>query len=144
MAGERLHEDYGRTHTQNSGGSDRSFGLLFAVLFAVVGLWPLMNGRPPRMTAVVVGVLFATVALLRPSLLRRPKQLWMRLSLLLARITNPIVTTLLYAIAITPLGVVRRMAGKDPLRLRQNKAAVSYWIDRTPPGPDPKGMTAQF
>ena len=143
MAGSQLHEDYKREHAQQ-GGSDRSFGLLFAVLFAVIGLWPLMDGRPPRTTALVVGAIFAVVALLRPSLLKRPKQWWMRLSLLLARITNPIVTTLLYAIAITPMGMARRMAGKDPLRLRRNPAAASYWIERTPPGPDPKGMTAQF
>jgi hypothetical protein len=143
MAGSQLHEDYKREHAGH-GGSDRSFGLLFAALFTVIGLWPLLDGRPVRTTALIVAALFAVVALLRPSLLKRPKQWWMRLSLLLARITNPIVTTLLYAIAITPTGVIRRMAGKDPLRLRRNPAARSYWIDRTPPGPDPKGMTAQF
>ena len=143
MAGSQLHEDYKRAHA-GEGGSDRSFGLLFAALFTVIGLWPLMDGRPVRTIPLVLAALFGIVALLRPSLLKRPKQWWMRLSLLLARITNPIVTTLLFAIAITPMGVIRRMAGKDPLRLRPNPAARSYWIERTPPGPDPKGMTAQF
>jgi hypothetical protein len=39
---------------------------------------------------------------------------------------------------------VLRLRGKDPLRLRLEKDAPSYWIVRQPPGPAPRSMTRQF
>lgn len=143
MAGSQLHEDYRREHT-GDGGSDRSFGLTFAVLFAAIALWPLVRHQPVRPLALIAAAVLGLVSFVSPSLLNGPKRLWMKLALLLARITNPVVTTLLYVLAIVPLGCIRRWLGKDSLDMRKDPTARSYWIVRTPPGPDPTQMTAQF
>ena len=47
-------------------------------------------------------------------------------------------------VAIAPIGLVMRMFGKDFLRLKLDRNAKSYWIDRAPPGPPPQSMKNQF
>ena len=126
------------------GSSDRSFGVVFAVFFLLVGLAPLLHGRGPRYWAVAIGVAFLAVALAHPALLRPLNRLWTRLGLLLHRIVNPIVMGLLFFLVLTPFGTVLRLLGKDPLRRHFDRTATSYWILRTPPGPPPGTMTQQF
>jgi hypothetical protein len=42
------------------------------------------------------------------------------------------------------MGILMRVMGKDPLRLKKDDKAESYWIPREPPGPPPGSMTNQF
>jgi hypothetical protein len=126
------------------GSSDRSFGVVFTALFLLVGLSPLWHGRGPRYWAIVIGVAFLAIALARPALLRPLNRLWTQFGLLLHKIVNPIVMGLLFFLILTPFGLVLRMLGKDPLRRHFDRAASSYWILRTPPGPPPGTMTQQF
>lgn len=137
------HEDYSREHAVKRG-SDRSFGVVFAAFFALVGLVRIVHGAPPRWWAVAFAVVFLVVALARPSLLAMPNRWWTRLGLLLARIVNPLVMGLVFYLAVTPTAALMRAFGKDPLRLRYDRAAKSYWIERTPPGPPPDTMSRQF
>lgn len=137
------HEDLTREQDVE-GSSDRSFGVVFAVVFLIVSAWPLMSGGPPRWWAGVVAALFATIALAKPSLLAGLNRQWMKLGLLLGRIVSPLALGLLFYGVITPLGIALRLAGKDPLRLKHDRGADSYWIRREPPGPAPDSMTNQF
>jgi predicted membrane metal-binding protein len=124
--------------------SDRSFGLLFAAVFGAVGLWPLFDSDPPRYWALGLAAAFAVVASMRPAWLRHANDLWIKLGLLMGRVVNPIVLGLLFYLVITPFGLVARLFGKDLLRLRIDRTAKSYWIERTPPGPAPETMRQQF
>ena len=63
---------------------------------------------------------------------------------LLYKIVNPVVLGLLFYVTVTPIALLMRVLGKDPLRLRRDSDAASYWIDRTPPGPVPESMKNQF
>jgi hypothetical protein len=137
------HEDYAREHAIK-GSSDKSFGLVFAAFFALVGLLPLIHGNAPRWWAVALGVAFLVVAYAKPSILAVPNRWWMKFGLLLAKIVNPIVMGLLFYLTVTPTAAIMRMTGKDPLRLKLDKSAKSYWIERTPPGPAPETMSQQF
>ena len=138
-----IHEDYGRTEVLKLG-SERAFGVVFAAVFAAIGLWPLVAGGAVRAWALGVGVAFFVVALARPALLRPLNRLWFRFGLLLNRIVNPLVMGLLFFLTVTPIGLVMRALGKDPLRLRFDRGARSYWIERQPPGPAPETMRQQF
>jgi hypothetical protein len=89
-------------------------------------------------------VAFAAAALARPSLLAPLNRAWTRLGLLLFHVVNPVVMFLLYALAIVPVGAVMRLMRKDPLRLRFEPEAASYWLTREPPGPAPETMKDQF
>lgn len=138
-----VHEDL-RREMEVEGSSNRSFGVVFTVVFLIVALLPLLKGEGPRIWGLVVSSLIAAVTLLRPSLLTAPNRLWMKFGLLLGRIVSPVVIGILYYGVITPFGIVMRLAGKDPLRLKRDPGAATYWIRRDPPGPPPDSLTNQF
>ena len=125
-------------------GSDRSFGLVMAAaLSAVSALNAWHSGRLWPWTG-ALAALFLVAALLRPSLLNPLNLLWLRFGLLLQKIVNPVIMALLFFGTVLPTGLVMRMMGKDPLRLRREPDAESYWIVRVPPGPSPETMKDQF
>lgn len=138
-----FHEDLARVDAVKAG-SPRTFGIVFAVVFALIGLWPLGSGEVVRIWAIVAAVLFLVLAIFKPRALAPLNRLWFRFGMLLHRIVNPIVMGLLFYSTVTPVALAMRLAGKDPLRLKFDRSARTYWIDRTPPGPAPETMRRQF
>jgi hypothetical protein len=132
------------SHRKVAESSDRSFGLVFATVFALIGFWPWLFGRQPRLWAFAVTALFLAAAFLFPRLLAPLNFLWKKLGLALHHITNPIIMGLVYCVGIVPMGLLLRAMGKDLLRLKWDRAAPSYWIIREPPGPKPGSMSKQF
>lgn len=124
-------------------GSDRSFGLVFAAVFAIVALWPLVHGHAPRWWALAIALGFGAVAMVKAAWLHPLNVLWFRLGMLLARVVAPVVMGLVFFLCVTPIGFIMRMRGKDLLSLHRSREA-SYWIVREPPGPEPGTMTKQF
>lgn len=137
------HEDISREQ-EIEGSSDRSFGVVFAVVFFLIGAWPLIGGGSPRWWAVGIGAVFLAVAFLKPGLLAVMNRWWMKLGLLLGKIVSPIALGILFYGVMMPIGTLMRLSGKDPLRLKRDPGAQSYWIEREPPGPPPDSMTNQF
>jgi hypothetical protein len=137
------HESYSREE-KIDGSSNRSFGLVFAAFFALVGLLPLILGRAPRTWAFGLSGIFLLAALLFPSVLAPLNRLWMKFGLLLHRIVSPIALGIMFFLVITPMGWLMRALGKDLLRLRIDPDASSYWIERNPPGPAPETFKDQF
>ena len=127
-----------------TGSSNRAFGLTFALVFAFVGLWPLVRGRPVRGWAVIVAAIFLLAALAIPLVLSPLKRLWLKFGLLLHACMSPVIMGLVFYSTVTPMGIVGRMLGWDPLRLRFESDALTYWIERDPPGPTPDTMPRQF
>ena len=124
-------------------GSDRGFGLVFAVVFAIIALWPLMRGEYPRLWATIIALAFLLVALVRPQLLHPLNIVWFRFGLLLGAVVTPVVMALLYVTTIIPTGIILRLRGKDLLSLKREPERTSYWITREP-GPEPGTMKRQF
>ena len=143
MATSQLHEDFSRAEHVKAG-SDRSFGFVFAGFFAVMSALSWWRGHTSWHWALPLGALFLVVALTRPRLLNPLNRLWLKLGLLIYKVMNPLVLGMLFFITITPIGLVMRAFGKDFLRLRLDRSAPSYWIDREPPGPPPQSMRNQF
>lgn len=138
-----FHEDYGRKD-EVVAGSERSFGFVFAAVFAVVGLLPLWDGGAVRVWALIVAGAFLAAALSAPRLLGPLNRLWFRFGVLLNRVVSPLILGLLFFTTITPTAIVMRLVGKDSLGLRFESGADSYWIERKPPGPEPETMRNQF
>jgi hypothetical protein len=132
------------SHRKTVRGSNRSFGLVFAVVFVIVGLVPLISGHPMRVWSLGLGAVFLAIALLMPSVLSPLNRLWFQFGMLLHRIVNPVVMAVMYFGAIVPMGLLLRILRKDLLRLKINPGAATYWIDRQPPGPKPGSMAKQF
>jgi predicted membrane metal-binding protein len=127
-----------------TGSSNRSFGLTFAIVFAIIALWPLVRGRSVRGWALVVAVAFLLAALALPRVLGPLSRLWLRFGLVLHACISPIIMGLVFFTTVTPIGLLRRLLGQDPLRLRFDRDAATYWIERHPPGPAPDTMPRQF
>lgn len=137
------HEDFSRQE-EIKPSSDRSFGLVVAAFFLIVGFWPLVRAQPIRWWALGVAAVFALLALLWTAALAPLNRLWVKLGALLYKVVSPVVMALLFYVTVTPIALLMRLLGKDPLRLRRDPDAASYWIDRTPPGPSPESMKNQF
>jgi predicted ABC-type exoprotein transport system permease subunit len=125
-------------------GSNRSFGIVFCAVFAVIGLLPLLGGGSPRIWALAVGIVFLAVALLFPGWLAPLNRQWTRFGLLLSRFTAPIVMAFVFFTTVTPIAIVMRLLKKDPLRLHLDAGMDSYWIVRSPSGPKRGTMKNQF
>lgn len=137
------HEDLDRRE-EIRGSGDRAFGLVFTVVFAVVGLLPLLGGARVRGWALALSGLFLAAALLRPGVLAPLNRAWTRFGALLHRVVSPLVLAFLFYGVVTPTGLLARAFGKRPLALRFEPDAESYWIPREPPGPAPETMKNQF
>ncbi|MCU0790898.1 MAG: SxtJ family membrane protein [Nitratireductor sp.] len=125
-------------------GSNRSFGLVFAAVFAIIGLFPLLHGGSIRLWSLAISLAFLAVAYLIPQVLTPLNRLWFRFGMLLHHIVNPIILGFIFFVIITPLGVITRLAGGKLLSLGYDKKAESYWVRRDPPGPDPQSVRNQF
>jgi hypothetical protein len=137
------HEDFTRAE-EIQGSSDRSFGLVFTGVFLLVGAWPLLGRRPVKAWALGVAAAFLIVSLVRPAALAPLNRVWLYVGLLLQRVVSPVVLGILFFLTVTPIGLLMRLTGKNPLRLGFDREAPSYWIDRRPPGPAPDTMPRQF
>lgn len=125
-------------------GSDRSFGIVFAVVFTIIGLWPLVKHNHVRWWALGVAAVFLVVALVYPKVLAPLNRIWMKFGLLLAAVISPIFLGILFYLVFMPLGLVMRLFGNDALKLKLDPQARSYWVDRDPPGPPPGSINNQF
>lgn len=117
-------------HSKVRQGSDRSFGFVFAVVFAVVAAWPMLDGEAPRWWALAVTAAFAGLALLWPRGLAPLNRLWFRFGLLLHHVISPLVMGAVFLIAVVPTALVFRLLGKDPMRRRPARDASTYWQPR--------------
>ena len=134
-----LHEEFSREHAVEAS-SNKRFGLVvggIALLFGCVRTWwhgeiGLLSG-----TLIAVGLVLIAAALIKPDALEGANRGWMKLGLLLHRITNPIFLGGMYVIAIVPTGLMMRAFGVDPMGQRRPRGDT-YWIAR-----DKGGSTAQ-
>ena len=124
--------------------SDRSFGLVFAAVFVIVAIWPLLNGGQLLWWSTFIAGGFLIVALLRPVWLQPLHRIWTWFGDLLHKMVNPLVMILLYFLVVTPIGLLMRMLNKKLLRLEFDPKTESYWIAREQPGPTPESMKYQF
>jgi hypothetical protein len=143
MATSQLHEDFSREEHVKAG-SDRGFGLVFAGFFGLLTGFSLWHESWAWHWTLPLAVAFLVVALTVPKILAPLNRLWLKFGLLLYKVMNPLVLGLLFFVTIMPIGLVMRAFGKDFLRLKLDRNAKTYWIDRTPPGPPPQSMRNQF
>lgn len=138
-----LHEDLSRSETIE-GGSDRGFGIVFAVVFAGLGVLGMWRGAPSAPWLLAAGAAFALLAAFVPHRLAPLNRAWTAFGLLLSRVMNPLLIGAIFFLIVTPIGLLMRALGKDPLARGLDPVADSYWITRRPPGPAPDGIRRQF
>ena len=124
--------------------SDRSFGIVFTLVFLAMGVWVVSGGQSKGWLFFVSAALFLVVTIARPSILGPLNRAWAKLGLLLGQVFNPILLGVVFFLVVTPMAVIRKLLGKDSLHLKSKSNLESYWIDRSPAGPKFGSMTKQF
>jgi len=132
-------------NTKYSISSNRSFGLLFAVVCLLFSAYAAFRGSVVLIVFVWLtgAIVFVVVAVVAPRLLMPFNKAWMMLGELMSKVVSPLVLGLIFFVLITPTAVFSRLFGRDELRLNRLKAN-SYWIDRMPPGPTGDSFNNQF
>lgn len=113
--------------------SEKSFGIVFAIFFLLVALFPLTNSEDIRLWAIIISAIFLLLSFVAPKLLSLPNKLWFKFGLLLGSVIAPVVMALVYIVTVVPTGLIMRLLGKDLLKQKLDKQAKSYWIERKDP-----------
>lgn len=124
--------------------SNLSFGALFVVCFGAVGGYQWLHGHLSGKWWLGAAALTLAVTLLRPGWLTPMNRAWMAFADILHRLFSPLTLGLLYFGLFTPTAYAMRLFGRDALKRRFDPSAPSYWVERSPPGPDVGGLTDQF
>ena len=110
--------------------SNRSFGLLFFIVFLIIGLWPLKNGDNLNLYFSITSLFFLILGLLNSKLLSPLNKIWIKFGEILGTIIAPIIMALVYFVILTPVSLVVRVFGKDLLGLKFTNKQQTYWINR--------------
>ena len=110
--------------------SNRSFGLVFFVVFLIIALWPLKSGEEFRLWSLVLSIIFFILGVLNSKLLTPLNKLWFKFGIFLGSIVSPIIMGIVFFLVVTPIGIIMRFLGKDLLRVNKNKIVSTYWINR--------------
>ena len=121
-------------------GSNRSFGIVFSIVFLLIALYPLINGEEFRTWSLIIAIIFLVLGLINSKILTPFNKLWFKFGIFLGRLVSPIIMGVIFFLVGTPIGLIMRMTGKDLLNLKFNKHK-SYWIEKA--GPKSK-MKNQF
>ena len=120
--------------------SNRSFGIVFFIVFLLIALYPLLKGNDLRIWSLIISFIFLALGLINSRILTPLNRLWFKFGLLLGKFISPIIMGIIFFIVVTPIGIIMRLFNKDLLNLKFNKKET-YWIDKK--GPKSK-MKNQF
>ncbi|MGV7219903.1 MAG: SxtJ family membrane protein [Nitrospinales bacterium] len=137
------HEELNREE-EIQGSSNRSFGIVFTIVFLIISLIPLINSGSIRIWSLVLAAIFLLASFIKPEILQPLNNLWTRFGLLLSKVMNPIILGLLFFLVVTPIGILMRIFSGNPMKPKFDPTAQSYWIKRDPPGPKPESLSDQF
>ncbi len=120
--------------------SNRSFGIVFFIVFLIISLYPLAYNGEIRLWSLVISLIFLILGLINSKILLPLNKIWFKFGIFLGKIISPLIMGIIFFLVVTPIGFIMRIFGKDVLNLKYNKNE-SYWIEKN--GPKSK-MKNQF
>ena len=121
-------------------GSNKSFGIVFFIVFLLIAIYPLIDNGELRIWSLIIAIIFFILGLINSNVLTPLNKLWFKFGLLLGKIVSPLIMGIIFFLVVTPTALIMRIIGKDLLNLKFNNKK-SYWIEKT--GPKSK-MKNQF
>lgn len=110
--------------------NNKGFGLLFFIVFLLIGLWPLIKGDSPRILFFPIALVFLILGIMNAKILTPLNRSWIKFGEILGKIIAPVVMAIVYFIILTPLSLLIKVSGKDLLKVKFFKNMNSYWIKR--------------
>ena len=114
-------------------GSNRSFGIIFFIIFLLVSLYPLTNDESIRYWSLIISMIFLVLGLFNSNLLSPLNKIWFRFGILLGKLISPFIMGVIFFLVVTPIGLIMKIIKKDLLNLRFRKDKETYWIEKTEP-----------
>ena len=111
-------------------GSNRSFGIVFFIVFILIGFYPLINNGELRLWSLIISFIFLILGLINSKFLTPLNIIWFKFGLFLGKIISPLILGVIFFIVVTPTGILMRVFKKDLLNLKFN-LNKSYWIEKT-------------
>ena len=112
--------------------SNRSFGLVFFIVFLLIATYPLLNDGHLRIWSLIISVIFLVLGLLNSKTLYPLNKIWFKFGIFLGKIISPFIMGLIFFLVVTPIGLFMRLLNKDLLSLKFNKKKT-YWIEKNEP-----------
>jgi hypothetical protein len=122
----------------------RKFGLTVGVAFLVLTALLFWQGRPLWPLFAGLGGILLALAAIWPAGLAGIERVWMKVARIMGWFMTRVILGLVFVLLFTPAGLVMRLLGKDPLELRIDRTATSYWHARPPRDPSPAKMERMF
>ena len=110
-------------------GSNKSFGIVFAVVFGLIAFWPLIKGNDIRLWSLIISIIFLVLGLINSKILTPLNKLWFKFGIFLGNFIAPIVMSIIFFLVVTPTGIIMKLLGKDLIKLKKNNEK-SYWIEK--------------
>jgi hypothetical protein len=114
-------------------GSNKSFGIVFFLVFLLISIYPLTNNENVRYWSLIVSLIFLILGLLNSAILSPLNKLWFKFGILLGKIVSPLVMGIIFFLVVTPIGLLMKIFKKDLLNLTFNDKKKTYWIEKTEP-----------
>ena len=108
--------------------SNKSFGLVFFIVFIIIAFWPLLNNETYRLWAILISIIFLILGLSNSKLLTPLNIFWFKLGIILGKIVSPVIMAIIFFMVVTPIAIIMRLLNKNLLNLKFNKNN-SYWIE---------------
>ena len=115
---------------KNKKSNNRSFGILFFIVFLILGLYPTLKGNSPNIYFILISIPFIILGIINSKILTPLSNAWIKLGEILGIIIAPIVMAIIYFFILTPISLIVRIFGKDLLSIKFNKQVNTYWINR--------------
>ena len=118
--------------TEINKGSNKSFGIVFFIVFFLIAIFPLTNSEEIRIWSLIISFIFLTLGMLKSKILTPLNNLWFKFGIILGKIVSPLVMGVIFFFVVTPIGLLMRLFGKDLLNLKYS-LNKSYWIEKNGP-----------
>ena len=99
--------------------SNKSFGIVFFIIFLIIALWPLRSGSDIRIVPLIFSLIFLILGIFNSNLLKPLNFLWMKFGLMLGKFMNPIIFGLIYYLTVVPTGIIFKILNKDLLNIKK-------------------------
>ena len=109
--------------------SNRNFAFVFASVFLIIALWPILNNGEIRIWSILISIIFISLGILKSKLLTPFNKMWFKFGIYLGKFISPLVMMIIFFLIVTPIGFIMKIIRKDILNLKFNKS-LSYWIKR--------------
>ena len=109
--------------------SNRTFGILFFLVFLVIGIWPILNDEGLRWWSIIISLIFLFLGIINSKFLTPFNKIWIKIGELLGKVLAPIVMAMIYFFIVTPMAILLKLLRKDLLKVKFN-SDNSYWIKR--------------